>query len=52
MPEDAASIAAAVRELCADPARARQMGESGRARVLAEWNYEAQFAPVLSVLSA
>jgi glycosyltransferase involved in cell wall biosynthesis len=51
-PEDAESIAAAVRALCEDPERARRMGESGRQRVLAEWNYEAQFAPVLDKLSA
>lgn len=51
-PGDAASIAAAVRPLCAEPARAWRMGEAGRMRVLAEWNYEAQFAPVLAELSA
>ena len=51
-PEDAESIAAAVRPLCASPERARKMGESGRQRVLAEWNYEAQFDPVLRMLSA
>ncbi len=52
LPDDAASIAAAVRPLCENPARATQMGEAGRGRVLDEWNYEAQFAPVLRALSA
>jgi len=51
-PENAESIAAAIRPLCDNPGRARAMGESGRQRVLAEWNYEAQFAPVLRKLSA
>ena len=52
VPTDAASIAAAVRGLLADPGRARSMGEQGRARIAAEWNYETQFAPVLEQLSA
>jgi glycosyltransferase involved in cell wall biosynthesis len=52
VPTDAASIAAAVRPLCGDPARAQQMGAAGRERVRSEWNYETQFAPVLEVLSA
>lgn len=52
VPNDAESIAAAIRPLCSNPERARQMGEAGRARVLSDWNYEAQFAPVLGVLSA
>jgi glycosyltransferase involved in cell wall biosynthesis len=52
MPDDAESIAAAIRSLCDDAQRAHQMGEAGRARVLTEWNYEAQFAPVLRMLSA
>ena len=30
----------------------REMGERGRRRVLSEWNYETQLAPVLSVLGA
>jgi len=30
------------------PAEMRAMGERGRQRVLQEWNYETQFAPVLS----
>jgi glycosyltransferase involved in cell wall biosynthesis len=52
VPTDAASIAAAVQPLCSDPSRAQQMGAAGRERVRSEWNYEAQFAPVLDVLSA
>jgi hypothetical protein len=26
------------------------MGEKGRRRILSEWNYEAQFAPVVRML--
>jgi glycosyltransferase involved in cell wall biosynthesis len=46
-PQDAESIASAVRRLLDDPALARSMGESGRQRILKEWNYEACFRPVL-----
>jgi hypothetical protein len=31
---------------------AKQMGERGRRRILAEWNYEAQFERVLSRMRA
>jgi glycosyltransferase involved in cell wall biosynthesis len=31
---------------------AQLMGERGRKRILSEWNYEAQFQPVLNVLSS
>jgi glycosyltransferase involved in cell wall biosynthesis len=44
---DADSIAEAVRWLLEHPEQLRQMGEAGRQRVAAAWNYEAQFAPVL-----
>ena len=46
-PEDARSVADALRPLVLDPQRARRMGESGRQRILAEWNYDRQFEPVL-----
>jgi glycosyltransferase involved in cell wall biosynthesis len=46
-PSDPASIVAAVRHLLDDPAAMRAMGERGRQRVLREWNYDRQFAPVL-----
>jgi len=44
--DDAASIARAVRWFLDHPDEMRAMGELGRRRVLAEWNYESQFAPV------
>ena len=46
------SIAAQVRALLDAPADAQRMGEAGRQRVLADWNYETQFAPVLHALAA
>jgi glycosyltransferase involved in cell wall biosynthesis len=49
-PEQPASIAAALRQLYDRPADRRLMGERGRKRVLAEWNYETQFEPVLRKL--
>jgi peptidoglycan/xylan/chitin deacetylase (PgdA/CDA1 family) len=33
--------------LVRNPDRMRAMAEAGRQRVLEEWNYERQFAPVL-----
>jgi glycosyltransferase involved in cell wall biosynthesis len=51
-PADAASIATAVRSVLDHPARAREMRELGQARIVNEWNYETQFAPVLELLSA
>jgi glycosyltransferase involved in cell wall biosynthesis len=44
--ENADSVATALRWYLGDPARRQSMGERGRQRVLAEWNYETQFAPV------
>jgi glycosyltransferase involved in cell wall biosynthesis len=44
--ENADSVEAALRWYLDDPARRQSMGERGRQRVLAEWNYETQFAPV------
>lgn len=46
-PTDAVSIAAALRWLSEHPDELRSMGERGRQRVLGQWNYEKQFAPVL-----
>lgn len=48
--EDPAGIAAAVETLLADPRGMRAMGERGRQRVLAEWNYDTTFRPVLERL--
>jgi hypothetical protein len=50
-PEDAASIAAALRWLLERPGELRTMGERGRQRILAEWNYEKQFLPVFQCLT-
>lgn len=49
---DAASIAAAITSLANGRERAWQMGEAGRQRILADWNYETQFAPVFAALAA
>ena len=46
-PNQADSVAAALEQFLQDPERMRGMGERGRQRILAEWNYETQFAPVL-----
>ena len=46
-PTDPASIATAVSWLLEHPDELRAMGERGRQRILCEWNYEKQFAPVL-----
>ena len=51
-PRDAGSIARALARLAHDREATRRMGERGRQRVLAEWNYEAQFARVRSMLEA
>jgi glycosyltransferase involved in cell wall biosynthesis len=50
-PEDAASIAAALRWLLERPDELRKMGERGRQRILAEWNYEKQFRPVFELFN-
>jgi glycosyltransferase involved in cell wall biosynthesis len=49
-PDDAGSIARAVRRFVEDPELARSMGEKGRQRIAAEWNYEKQFSPVMRCL--
>jgi glycosyltransferase involved in cell wall biosynthesis len=50
-PADPASMATAVRWLLEHPPELRAMGERGRQRILREWNYEQQFAPVLQRLT-
>lgn len=45
-PEDAQSIAQAVRWLLEHREETRAMGERGRQRVAEDWNYETQFRPV------
>jgi glycosyltransferase involved in cell wall biosynthesis len=50
-PADATSIAQAVRWLLDHPAEANTARVQGRQRILEDWNYETQFAPVLRVLT-
>jgi hypothetical protein len=50
-PDDPDSVAAALRWFHEHPADMRAMGEAGRQRVLGDWNYEAQFRPVLEALN-
>lgn len=51
-PQDANSIAAAISFFVDHRAEMHAMGERGRQRIMREWNYELQFAPVLTRLSA
>lgn len=46
-PTDVASLEFAMRWCVENPAAVREKGERGRQRILAEWNYETQFQPVL-----
>jgi phosphatidylinositol alpha-1,6-mannosyltransferase len=39
-PNDPGCVAEALRELLADPARARRMGDAGRSRVVASFDYD------------
>ena len=48
--EDPPSVAAALRWLLDHPREMRTMGERGRRRIAADWNYETQFASVLERL--
>lgn len=50
-PNSAQSIADAISWYAQDKDRIREMGEQGRIRIAAEWNYERQFAPVLQRLN-
>jgi glycosyltransferase involved in cell wall biosynthesis len=49
-PADPESIAKALRLFTEHPKETREMGERGRQRILSEWNYESQFAPVINQL--
>jgi glycosyltransferase involved in cell wall biosynthesis len=49
-PADPTSIAVALRWFYEDRQRTHQMGELARQRILSEWNYENQFAPVLDTI--
>jgi glycosyltransferase involved in cell wall biosynthesis len=50
-PESPESIAAALQWFMDHRTETHAMGEAGRQRVVSEWNYEAQFAPVERLLS-
>jgi glycosyltransferase involved in cell wall biosynthesis len=50
-PGEPVTIAAALRWFYEHPGDRMLMGEQGRKRILAEWNYETQFQPVLQELA-
>jgi glycosyltransferase involved in cell wall biosynthesis len=50
VPSDADSIAAALAWFLENPDQTARMGEQGRQRILADWNYDEQFRPILDVL--
>jgi glycosyltransferase involved in cell wall biosynthesis len=50
--EDPKSLAEALRWFDEHREAMRQMGERGRCRVLDDWNYDSQFAPVMTALCA
>jgi glycosyltransferase involved in cell wall biosynthesis len=50
-PASPAMIAGIVREYLSNPDMTRAMGEAGRQRILAEWNYETQFANLKQLLN-
>jgi glycosyltransferase involved in cell wall biosynthesis len=49
-PRDVRSIASTLSWAAAHRSALAAMGERGRARLLADWNYETQFAPVMSAM--
>jgi glycosyltransferase involved in cell wall biosynthesis len=49
-PEDADSIALAIRWFLENPRKMRAMGAAGRLQIQMEWNYETQFGNVLRTL--
>ena len=51
-PDKTESIAAALLWFLEHPEETRIMGETGRRRISSEWNYEAQFAPVMERMNA
>ncbi len=50
--EDSGSIARAIAWFVEHPRDAAEMRARGRQKIMAEWNYEAQFEPVLELLEA
>lgn len=51
-PNDAASIASALRAFVADRVALRAMGERGRQKIAQDWHFERAFAPVLAAMAA
>jgi glycosyltransferase involved in cell wall biosynthesis len=51
-PDDAGSIADALRWAASHREELRRMGERGRQRTLGEWNYDAVFAPIRDAILA
>ena len=51
-PASASSMAVGLAWFASHTAETRAMGERGRARILADWNYEHTFAPVLDYMAA
>lgn len=51
-PEDPGSIARAIAWFVEHPKEAAEMCARGRQKIMAEWNYETQFEPVLQLLEA
>jgi spore maturation protein CgeB len=51
-PEVPASIARAIAWFVEHPREAAEMRARGRLKIMAEWNYEAQFEPVLGLMEA
>lgn len=49
-PDDAQSIAHVLEWYWTHPVERRDMGVAGRQRILADWNYETQFEPVLHMM--
>lgn len=50
VPTDSASIAAALRWFLDNRSEMSRMAQAGRQRVLTDWNYEDQFAPVAAMI--
>jgi glycosyltransferase involved in cell wall biosynthesis len=50
-PQDVNNLVAAVSQLHRNRQETASMGERGRKRILSQWNYETQFAPVLGLMN-
>lgn len=50
-PRSVDSIADALRRAASDPERCRAMGEAARCRVIAQWNYDRQYSPIVGIMT-